>query len=826
MLVAAGAAMLALLVAAGVRELGPVGLLLPVALVIAAILVTRPVLTLALVVGLTIFCEGPEFGLFSFSSNLYLQLYKGLSLLDVLVALVVISAFLDVLRNERPLRVPRPLAVGLVMLALAMLAGAYVGHKAGTSLRFSVFSEHVLFYLLLVPLAIANLDLDARQIKRMLAGAMVLAVVKAIMGLVEIALRLGKPIEGSARLTYYEPTANWVIMIALLAIVAALLLRVTRPRWILLSSPLLIACLLFSYRRSFWIAAVLGLLLVILFGTSPIGRRLLVPASLAMAVAIWLLGSLNFQSNLPLVKRVRLPYAQPIGSQPRGSLPDRRARERCGRDQRTPDHRAGGGHPVAGNRSAAVDRTRRRPRLRSLRRPVVLAQARRARPVRLRGDHDRLHRARVAGVATVARPVAAGVRARIGVRDRRADRDGHDRQLHRGRSPLHGRPGGSGRPAGAAGSRARPQRRRRDPTPGHRPDLTGGELGVTVSAVAAAAGPQNADETPLLEDLRTRLPRVAIVHEWLTVPGGSEQVVLELLEMFPAAELFTSIYDPEPWPRVITERPIHTSALNRIPGATRHYPKLLPLMDRAFRSFDLSGFDLVISSNHACAKNVHTPKAALHVCYCHTPMRYAWEESFMEGEELGRLARLALPPLLRHLRKRDLAGAASPDVFVANSRHVAERIARYYGRPAEIVHPPVNIEHFLALERTGGETYLVFGRVVPYKRVDLAVAACERLGRRLQVAGDGRALPAVRAEAAAVGDVQFLGRVDDAERDRLLSRARALLFPGEEDFGIVPVEAQAAGVPVIAYRVGGASESVLDGKTGILFDPQERRGAC
>ncbi len=304
MLVAAGAAMLALLVAAAVRELGPAGLLLPVALVIAAILLTRPVLTLALVVGLTIFCEGPEFGLFSFSSNLYLQLYKGLSLLDVLVGLVVISAFLDMLRNERPLRVPRPLAVGLVTLALAMLAGAYVGHKAGTSLRFSVFSEHVLFYLLLLPLAVANLDLDARQIKRMLAGAMVLAVVKAIMGLIEIALRFGKPIEGSARLTYYEPTANWVIMIALLAIVAALLLRVTRPRWILLSSPLLIACLLFSYRRSFWIAAVLGLLLVILFGTSPIGRRLIVPASLAVAVAIWLLGSLNFQSNLPLVKRV------------------------------------------------------------------------------------------------------------------------------------------------------------------------------------------------------------------------------------------------------------------------------------------------------------------------------------------------------------------------------------------------------------------------------------------------------------------------------------------------------------------------------------------
>ncbi len=304
MLVAAGAGMLALLVAIGVRELGPVGLLLPMVLVIAAVLVTRPVLTLTLVVGLTIFCEGPNFGVFSFTSNLYLVLYKGLSMLDVLVALVVIAAFLDMLRNERPLRVPRPLAIGLVTLALAMLAGAYVGHKSGTSLRFSVFSEHILFYLLLIPVAVANLDLDMHQIKRLLAGAMALAVVKAIIGLIEITLRLGQPIEGSAKLTYYEPTANWVIMIALLAIVAALLARVTSPRWILLSSPLLIICLLFSYRRSFWIAAVLGLLLVILLGTSPIGRRLLVPASLAVAVAIWLLGSLNFQSNLPLVKRV------------------------------------------------------------------------------------------------------------------------------------------------------------------------------------------------------------------------------------------------------------------------------------------------------------------------------------------------------------------------------------------------------------------------------------------------------------------------------------------------------------------------------------------
>jgi glycosyltransferase involved in cell wall biosynthesis len=328
---------------------------------------------------------------------------------------------------------------------------------------------------------------------------------------------------------------------------------------------------------------------------------------------------------------------------------------------------------------------------------------------------------------------------------------------------------------------------------------------------------------PAPHALSERFARVAIVHDWLTIPGGSEQVVLALLEMFPHAELFTSVYDPSPWPPAVTERPVHSSWLNRIPGAVRQYPKLLPLMNRAFRSFDLSGFDLVLSSSHAFAKNVRAPPGALHVCYCHTPMRYAWDESFMAGEDVGRLTRLALPPLLAWLRRQDLAGARGPDVFVANSRHVADRIQRHYGRRAEVVNPPVDVEHYLALARSPRDYYLAFGRVVPYKRVDLAVAACASLGRPLKVAGDGRALESVRAQLharASGASIELLGNVSAAERDRLLGGARALLFPGEEDFGIVPVEAQAAGVPVIAYAVGGAGETVIDARTGVLFGEQ------
>ena len=312
--------------------------------------------------------------------------------------------------------------------------------------------------------------------------------------------------------------------------------------------------------------------------------------------------------------------------------------------------------------------------------------------------------------------------------------------------------------------------------------------------------------------------RTAVVHEWLTVPGGSENVVLELLKLLPGAEIFTSVYDPEPWRDLIAGHEVHTSFLDRIPGARSNYPRLLPLMNAAFESFDLADFDLVVSSSHSCAKNVLTPASTLHVCYCHTPMRHAWEPRFLAQEDLGRVSGLAARALMPRLRRNDLAGASRPDVFVANSNHVARRIETYYRRDAHVVHPPVDVEQHLARPRDPGDYYLVFGRVVPYKRVDLAVAACALLGRPVKVAGSGRGMNAARA--AAGPEAEFLGYVPDDEIGELLSGARALLFPGEEDFGIVPVEAQAAGVPVVAYGVGGVRDSVVEGVTGVFCDEQ------
>jgi O-antigen ligase len=297
------AGVITLLAIAGIDKLGTIGLALPLAMVVGGVLIARPALSLSLLVGLVILFEG-FFGLFTFTAKLYEQVYKDVSLLDLIVILGVAAVAVDVLRSGRPIWVPRALALPSVVLALGMIAGILVGHEGGASLHYAFFSEHVLFYLLFLPLAVANLDVSRRQLVWALGVLAALAVVKAFLGLVEVFGGYGPRIEGSSTLTYYEPAANWVVMVAALTIAALALRRVRAPAWVYLTSPLLIASLVLSYRRSFWIAGILGLLLVLLLGSTATTRKALLPAVLALAAAIWLLGSISFQSQSPLVKRL------------------------------------------------------------------------------------------------------------------------------------------------------------------------------------------------------------------------------------------------------------------------------------------------------------------------------------------------------------------------------------------------------------------------------------------------------------------------------------------------------------------------------------------
>lgn len=288
-----------------------------------------------------------------------------------------------------------------------------------------------------------------------------------------------------------------------------------------------------------------------------------------------------------------------------------------------------------------------------------------------------------------------------------------------------------------------------------------------------------------------------------------------LAEMFPEAPIFTSVWNPDPKVRsVFRDRDIRTTPLQRVPGAGRHYRKLLPFMPGAFERLDLSGFDLVISSSHAFSKMVRPGLGSTHVCYCHSPPRYLWD---LYGTYSPGWRGIVGAPLARVLRRRDLRGAARVDRFVANSWTVAERIRRHYGREADVIHPPVELERFTAAAEgvKSEEWFLAGGRMVRYKRMHVLVEAASLGGFPLKVFGDGPERPAL--EATAGPGVEFLGPVSDQDLARLMARCRAFLFAAEEDFGILPVEAQAAGRPVVAWGKGGATETVVHGETGLLL---------
>lgn len=343
-------------------------------------------------------------------------------------------------------------------------------------------------------------------------------------------------------------------------------------------------------------------------------------------------------------------------------------------------------------------------------------------------------------------------------------------------------------------------------------------------------------------DLRTRLdalgPRVALVHDWLVTLRGGERVLDAFCELFPEATLHTLVRTPGvATPRIEAMR--HRSSFaDRLPFAHRRHRWLLPLYPAAITKLDLAGYDLVLSSSHCVAKAVIPGPGAVHVCYSHTPVRYAWDrtDDYIAGTNAAvGLARPALRAAAAMLRRFDLDTLDRVDRFVANSANTAAKIERFYGRPADVVPAPVELERFASLpRRTGGQRAdgvdqagydLVLGGLVPYKRVDLAVAAWAQMPtRRLVIVGDGP--ERARLERTAPPNVHFVGRVDEDALGHWYSGARMLAFPGEEDFGIVPLEAQASGTPVVAFGVGGALETVVDGVTGAYFHEPTPAALC
>jgi len=320
-----------------------------------------------------------------------------------------------------------------------------------------------------------------------------------------------------------------------------------------------------------------------------------------------------------------------------------------------------------------------------------------------------------------------------------------------------------------------------------------------------------------------RTMKVAIVHYWLVNMRGGEKVIEALLGMFPQADVFTHVYNPEKISSLINSKRVFTSRIARLPFSKKLYQFYMPLMPSALMDFNLQEYDLVISSESGPAKGVVPNPKAYHICYCHSPMRYLWDMYHEYFRETKPLVRFFMKKLIPNLRVWDVVSSNMVDCFIANSNYVSKRIKRYYNRSAVVVHPPVKIEKYLSVERSPKNApedfYLFFGQLTGYKRADIAIEACIKAEKKLIVAGAG-ADKKMFKKYEKTGFITFKGKVSDEEICELYSTAKALLFPGIEDFGIVPVEANAAGCPVIAYRDGGALETVAENKTGIFFDEQ------
>lgn len=314
--------------------------------------------------------------------------------------------------------------------------------------------------------------------------------------------------------------------------------------------------------------------------------------------------------------------------------------------------------------------------------------------------------------------------------------------------------------------------------------------------------------------------KVAIVHDWLTSYGGAETFVELLLRIYPDADIYTLVYDRKRIGSHFQNNRIFTSPLQKIPFAPKIYTKLLAFMPKAFESFDFSGYDLVICSSSCCAKGVITPPSVPQIAYIHTPMRYAWDLFFEYQKRSNAVTRHFMNKWMSSIRLWDYVSSQRIDVLVANSHYIARRIKKYWNRDAQVIYSPVNIRRFYPADVPHEDFYVAFSRLVPYKRIDLAVQACRTLGRKLVVIGGGPEEKSLKKLAGGSPDITFTGRVsDDVLRD-YLQRCRALIFCAEEDFGLVPLETQACGRPVIAFGKGGACETVEGGRTGVFFNSQ------
>lgn len=314
--------------------------------------------------------------------------------------------------------------------------------------------------------------------------------------------------------------------------------------------------------------------------------------------------------------------------------------------------------------------------------------------------------------------------------------------------------------------------------------------------------------------------KTAIIHYWWLSNRGGEAVCSALVELYPEADIFLHVCNEDVVRKALPESftgQIKTTFISRLPGAKKHYQKYLPLMPLALEQLDLSSYDLIISSESGPAKGVITRPDAVHICYCHSPMRYVWDMYHEYRSTAGRVVKALFPFIAHYLRMWDRLSADRVDHFIANSKFISSRIKKFYRREAEVIYPPVNTTEF-SHEQVRGDFYLCLGQLVPYKKADMAVDAFNKMGLPLVVVGEGELYEALKARAGS--NVTLMGRQPFPVIKDLLERCKGLIFPGVEDFGIVPVEAMAAGAPVIAYAKGGALETVIHGETGVHFHEQ------